>query len=246
MSGATPTPIVLTIGHSTHSIEDFIGLLRTHGAIIVLDVRTVPGSRHNPQFNKLALSDSLQKAGLKYIHLPGLGGLRHAKSDSLNLGWRNASFRAYADYMQTPEFNLNLDGLIRLATQQRSVLMCAEALPWRCHRSLIADALLLHGICTEHIISTTHRQLHTLTPFAKVQGMTITYPGVCKRTFLTPGDRLSEQSVINTDTGIALSTYSDLFGFLKRTEQKNHYFFKDISVTELPDTSRPLYVCQIH
>ena len=168
--------IVLTIGHSTRSIEEFISLLQTHGATQVMDVRTVPGSRHNPQFNKTSLSDSLNQAGVKYIHLPGLGGLRHAKPDSPNQGWRNASFRAYADYMQTPEFKQNLDELIRLAHLDRCALMCAEAVPWRCHRSLIADALLARGIRTEHIMSATHRQTHTLTPFAKVQGYAITYP----------------------------------------------------------------------
>jgi hypothetical protein len=108
--------------------------------------------------------------------MPGLGRLRHAKRDSLNIGWRNASFRGYADYMQTPEFAKSLDRLIQLANQDRIALMCAEAVPWRCHRSLIADALLVRGIRTEDIMSPTRRQVHTLTPFAKVRGTTITYP----------------------------------------------------------------------
>lgn len=175
-SGPEPSPIVLTIGHSTHSIEAFIDLLKAHAATQVVDVRTVPRSRHNPQFNKDTLPDSLKNAGLKYIHLPGLGGLRHVQRDSLNLGWHNASFRAFADYMQTPEFAQQLDELIQLLTQERCALMCAEAVPWRCHRSLIADALLVRGIRTEHIMTTTRRQLHALTPFAKVKGITITYP----------------------------------------------------------------------
>ncbi len=102
MSRAEPLPIVLTIGHSTRTLAEFIGLLQAHGAARVADVRTVPRSRHNPQFNKTSLPGSLKQAGLGYVHLPGLGGLRHAKGDSLNLGWRNASFRGYADYMQTP------------------------------------------------------------------------------------------------------------------------------------------------
>jgi uncharacterized protein (DUF488 family) len=171
-----PSPLVMTIGHSTHPLEEFIGLLQAHGATRVVDVRTVPRSRHNPQFNKASLPGSLKKAGLGYVHLPGLGGLRHAKRDSPNVGWRNASFRGYADYMQTPEFEQSLDELIRLAKQDQIVLMCAEAVPWRCHRSLIADALLVHGIRTEDIMSATRRQVHTLTPFAKVRGTAITYP----------------------------------------------------------------------
>ena len=116
-------------------------------------------------------------ADLKYVHMPGLGGLRHAKRDSLNLGWRNVSFRGYADYMQTPEFAQSLEELICLANQDRIVLICAEAVPWRCHRSLIADALLVRGIRTEDIMSATRGQVHTLTPFAKVRGTAITYPG---------------------------------------------------------------------
>jgi uncharacterized protein (DUF488 family) len=141
-----------------------------------VDVRTVPRSRHNPQFNKDSLPRLLKKAGLRYVHMPGLGGLRHAKRDSSNMGWRNASFRGFADYMQTPEFTQGLEELIRLSNQDRVVLMCAEAVPWRCHRSLIADALLVRGIHTEHIMGVTRRQVHTLTPFAKVRDSVITYP----------------------------------------------------------------------
>ena len=171
-----PSPLVMTIGHSTRTLEEFIDLLQAHGASCVVDVRTVPRSRHNPQFNKASLPRPLKKAGLGYVHLPGLGGLRHAKRDSLNVGWRNASFRGYADYMQTPEFAQSLDELVQLANQGQIVLMCAEAVPWRCHRSLIADALLIRGIHTEDIMSPTRRKVHTLTPFAKVQGTAITYP----------------------------------------------------------------------
>ena len=170
------SPIVLTIGHSTRTLEDFISLLKTHSVTRVVDVRTVPRSRHNPQFNKDSLPEELKKVGLGYVHLPGLGGLRHAKRDSLNLGWRNASFRGYADYMQTPEFEQSLDELIQLAKQDRIALMCAEAVPWRCHRSLIADALLVRGIRVEDIMSPTSRTVRGLTPFAKVSGSTITYP----------------------------------------------------------------------
>jgi uncharacterized protein (DUF488 family) len=170
------SPLVMTIGHSTRTLEEFIHILQAHGVTWVADVRTVPRSQHNPQFNKASLPRSLKKAGLGYIHMPGLGGLRHAKRDSPNVGWRNESFRGYADYMQTPEFAESLAELIRLANQERIVLMCAEAVPWRCHRSLIADALLVRGIRTEDIMSATRCQLHTLTPFAKVRGTAITYP----------------------------------------------------------------------
>ena len=167
---------VLTIGHSTRSIEEFIGLLQAHGVSRVVDVRTVPRSRHNSQFNRDSLADSLGKASLRYIHLPGLGGLRHARCDSINTGWRNASFRGYADYMQTPEFAESLKELIELASKEQIAIMCAEAVPWRCHRSLIGDALTVRGIPTEDIMSLTQRRLHTLTPFAKAQGATVTYP----------------------------------------------------------------------
>ena len=176
-SSSEASRIVLTIGHSARTLEEFIGLLQSNGVTLVVDVRTVPRSRHNPQFNKASLPGSLKKAGLRYVHIPGLGGLRHAHHrDSINVGWRNASFRGYADYMQTPEFERSLEELIQRANQDRIALMCAEAVPWRCHRSLIADALLVHGIRVEDITSSTRRHVHTLTPFAKVQGTTITYP----------------------------------------------------------------------
>ncbi|MBV9645158.1 MAG: DUF488 domain-containing protein [Verrucomicrobia bacterium] len=175
--GPKSSPTVLTVGHSTHPLLKFIKLLQAHGVTRVVDVRTVPRSRRNPQFNQASLPESLKKAGLGYVHLAGLGGLRHATRDSINSGWRNASFRGYADYMQTPEFEKNLEQLIQLTNQDRIALMCAEAVPWRCHRSLIADALVVRGIRTEDIMGPNRRQAHTLTPFAKVQGITITYPG---------------------------------------------------------------------
>jgi uncharacterized protein (DUF488 family) len=168
--------VVLTIGHSTRPLDDFIDLLRAHAVTRVVDVRTVPRSRHNPQFNQDSLPGSLKKADLAYVHMPGLGGLRHAKRDSFNMGWRNASFRGYADYMQTPEFERGVEELIHLAKQEQIAIMCAEAVPWRCHRSLIGDALTAHGIRTEDIISLTRRRVHTLTAFAKVQGKFVTYP----------------------------------------------------------------------
>ena len=199
MPSAEPSIVVLTIGHSTRTLEEFIGLLQAHGVTRVVDVRTVPRSRHNPQFNKTSLPRELKKAGLGYVHLPGLGGLRHAKRDSINMGWRNASFRVYADYMQTPEFEQGLEELIRLAKQERIAIMCAEAVPWRCHRSLIADALLVRGIRTEDIMSLTRRQVHVLAPFAKVRGTTITYPAeVSPRNTKRPSAKCSRPRPIKT------------------------------------------------
>jgi uncharacterized protein (DUF488 family) len=169
---------VLTIGHSTRSLEEFIGLLRAHGATCVVDVRTVPRSRHNPQYDQQSLPASLEQAGFKYIHMPGLGGLRRPRPDSPNMGWKNTSFRGYADYMQTPDFTENLEALLRLTREETIALMCAEAVPWRCHRSLIADALSVRGIVAEHIMSPTRRQPHKLTPFAKVSGTQVLYPAL--------------------------------------------------------------------
>src|SRR5579863_7808814 len=144
---------VFTIGHSTRPIGEFIDLLKANGVRQLIDIRTIPKSRHNPQFNDEALASSLKSAGIGYVHMKELGGLRHPKRDSTNLGWRNASFRGYADYMQTPEFARALDRTIDLAKEIPSALMCAEAVPWRCHRSLVADALLVRGIRVLEIIS---------------------------------------------------------------------------------------------
>jgi len=168
--------VVLTIGHSTRTLEEFLRLLQAHAVSRVVDVRTIPRSRHNPQFNRDTLPASLKAAGLGYAHMADLGGLRRTTVDSPNTGWRNASFRGYADYMQTPEFRQALEQLIKMTDQDRIALMCAEAVPWRCHRSLIADALLVRGIRSEDIQSATRCQVHALTPFAKVQGDRITYP----------------------------------------------------------------------
>ncbi len=168
--------IILTIGHSTRPIGDFIDLLHTHGVTMLEDIRTVPRTRHNPQYNRDTLPGELATAGIGYCHMAGLGGLRHALKDSPNRGWRNASFRGFADYMQTPEFESALKELLRLTTKRASALMCAEAVPWRCHRSLIADALLVRGVGVEHIMSPTARQPHKLTPFAKVKGSRLIYP----------------------------------------------------------------------
>jgi uncharacterized protein (DUF488 family) len=167
---------VSTIGHSNRSIEEFIGLLKQNAIACVLDIRTVPKSRHNPQFGQDQLPRALQDAGIEYRYIRGLGGLRHPRPDSPNGGWRNTSFRGYADYMQTDEFAQNVDTVITLAEDTRCALMCAEAVPWRCHRSLVADALLVRGIAVEEIIGPQKPKPHKLTPFARVEGMRITYP----------------------------------------------------------------------
>ena len=167
---------IFTIGHSTRPIEEFLAMLQSHGVRRLVDVRTVPRSGHNPQFNREDLSRALHANRLHYRHMPGLGGLRHPRRDSLNTAWRNSSFRGYADYMQTPEFAENLDELIELGKQELSAVMCAEAVPWRCHRSLIADALLVRGISVLEIASATRTAPLTLHPWARVEGTSITYP----------------------------------------------------------------------
>ncbi len=169
-------PLICTIGHSNRSIETFVDLLLSNRIAHVLDVRTVPRSRHNPQFDRDPLPRSLDALAIAYTHLPGLGGLRHAHADSPNTGWHNLSFRGYADYMQTPEFAENADAVAALAAVECCVLMCAEAVPWRCHRSMIGDALLVRGLRVEDIIGSKDRQPHVLTAFARVDGMRITYP----------------------------------------------------------------------
>jgi uncharacterized protein (DUF488 family) len=168
--------VVFTIGHSTRVLDAFISLLQAHSVTMVVDIRTVPRSRHNPQFNNETLPGNLRASDMGYMHMPGLGGLRHAPKDSPNTGWHNSSFRGFADYMQTEEFEKNLEELIHLAKSEQIVLMCAEALPWRCHRSLIADALWIRGVRVEHIMSVNRRSPHALTPFAQVNGLSITYP----------------------------------------------------------------------
>ena len=168
--------VVFTIGHSTRPVSEFIEIIKAYGIKRVLDIRTIPKSRHNPQFNKDILRESLKVVKIGYLHMKGLGGLRHALKDSLNTAWRNASFRGFADYMQTVEFEENLRTLIETAEKQATVIMCAEAVPWRCHRSLIGDALLIRGVQVRHIMSVGSIRDHTLTPWAKVEGSKITYP----------------------------------------------------------------------
>ncbi len=167
---------VFTIGHSTRTLDEFIGLLKTYCVTLVVDVRTVPRSRHNPQFNKETLPASLKPSGIRYIHMPEIGGLRHPKRDSINLAWKNMGFRGYADYMQTKEFTDNLLKIVALVRENTLALMCAEALPWRCHRSLISDALVVRHIKVKHIISATSLISHQLCEMAQVEGTKITYP----------------------------------------------------------------------
>jgi len=172
-----PPLVVLTVGHSTRSRDDFIALLQTHAVKRLVDVRSIPRSRHNPQFNRDRLGPALRRAGIRYVPLKKLGGLRHAKKDSSNTAWRNASFRGFADYMQTREFAEGLKRLLKLSRTKTTAIMCAEAVPWRCHRSLIADALLARGCQVEEIASLKRTRPHTLTPWARVRGTRVTYPG---------------------------------------------------------------------
>lgn len=173
---STAKPTLFTIGHSTRTLEELIEILQAHGVRVLADVRTVPRSRRVPQFNADTLGNSLAPAGIQYQPLPALGGLRKTRADSINTAWRNASFRGYADYMQTPGFQAGLDQLIEIALHHPTAIMCAEAVPWRCHRSLIADALVVRNWQVLDLMSKTSAKPHTLTRFAKVNGTTITYP----------------------------------------------------------------------
>jgi uncharacterized protein (DUF488 family) len=171
-----PVLTVLTIGHSNRTWKEFLGLLRAHSVARLVDVRSIPRSRHNPQFDQKTLRKKLRAAKISYVHLRKLGGRRHTRRDSPNMGWRNASFRGYADYMQTAEFDHGLQRLIKLARNKRSAIMCAEAVPWRCHRSLIGDALTVRGIRVEDIMSGKTLRVHSLTSFARVRKNVVTYP----------------------------------------------------------------------
>lgn len=174
--GELPGGAIYTVGHSTMPIENFVALLRGYGIRRLVDIRTIPRSRHNPQFNSDELAVSLRDAGIDYTHLAGLGGLRHSRKDSPNTGWRNTSFRGYADYMQTTEFDDALGELVRRAREERTAIMCAEAVPWRCHRSLVADALIVRDVPVVEIMSATNWRRHTLTSFARAEGTRLTYP----------------------------------------------------------------------
>lgn len=170
------TERIYTVGHSTHPIEEFAELLRSHGVTQVVDVRTIARSRHNPQFGEEELRQSLPESGIAYTRLESLGGLRHTTKDSVNGAWKNASFRGYADYMQTDAFEAGLAELMAIGQGTPTAIMCAEAVPWRCHRSLIGDALLVRGIDVLDIMTTKSAKPHTLTGFAEVDGTRVTYP----------------------------------------------------------------------
>ncbi len=169
-------PSIFTVGHSTRSIDEFIELLKVYGVKEVIDVRSIPRSRHNPQFNEDVLKQSLRLAHIRYKHLNMLGGLRHTKVRSTNLGWHNVSFRGFADYMLTDDFSKGMDELIRIASLRKTVVMCAEAVPWRCHRSLIGDALVKNGWIVWNIMSNTTKTKHRLTPFLKIKKGKLVYP----------------------------------------------------------------------
>jgi uncharacterized protein (DUF488 family) len=167
---------VYTVGHSTRSLDELVDMLRAHGVRAIADVRRYPQSRKHPHFNDDAIAKSLPEQGIQYFPFPALGGRRRARKDSPNTGWRSESFRGYADYMQTPEFQSAIDDLLRVAAEQPTATMCAEAVPWRCHRSLISDALLARGCAVLDIMSAATSTPHHLTPFARVDGGKILYP----------------------------------------------------------------------
>lgn len=167
---------VCTVGHSTHPIDEFLRILEANGIKRLVDIRTVPRSRHNPQFEQAALRDAVVARGIAYSYCKDLGGLRPKAKESVSNGWRNQSFRNYADYMQTAQFATAVEELVVLANEAPVAIMCAEAVPWRCHRSLVGDALLVRGIEVVDIMSVTNTKPHTLTSFAVVDGTRITYP----------------------------------------------------------------------
>jgi len=167
---------IYTVGHSTHTLDEFIKILHAFEIGLVVDVRTIPRSRHNPQFNETELERELQHVDIEYIHLKELGGLRHTTKTSINTGWKNPSFRGFAVYMQTEDFQTGIEQLEMLAQKKRTVIMCAEAVPWRCHRSLIADALIVRNLHVEDIMSNKTSKPHQITPWAKINGISITYP----------------------------------------------------------------------
>ena len=168
---------VLTVGHSTRSLDELIGLLTANAVEELWDVRTVPGSRRMPHFSAASLAAELPRHGIAYRHVKELGGLRRPRPDSANTAWRNQAFRGYADHMQTPEFVAALDELVAAQGGRRLAVMCAEAVPWRCHRSLLADALLARGVEVLDIIDEHPPKPHRMTPFAMVDGGRVTYPG---------------------------------------------------------------------
>ncbi len=169
---------VYTVGHSTRSADEFVSVVHAHGIRQVVDIRTVPRSRRNPQFSREAMAEWLPRHGVVYTHAPALGGLRRPRADSANRGWRHPSFRGYADYMQTPAFAAAIEPLIVDASRLPTAIMCAEAVWWRCHRRLVADALIVRGAEVWHVMTAATAQPHHLTPFARVEGNRLWYPGL--------------------------------------------------------------------
>src|SRR5438309_5786276 len=170
-----------TIGHSTRSFEEFLALLAEHRIQFLADVRHFPTSQRVPWTAKASLAKALPDSGIAYEHFEALGGFRKARPDSVNLGWRNSGFRGYADHMATAEFLTGLDRLIAIASERRTAIMCAEAVPWKCHRSLLSDALLVRGLRVAPLLSPGKAQAHRLAPFARVRGTRVTYPAARKR-----------------------------------------------------------------
>ncbi|MBS0440163.1 MAG: DUF488 domain-containing protein [Proteobacteria bacterium] len=166
---------IWTIGHSTRTTAEFLGMLEANAIEAIADVRRYPGSRKNPQFNPDTLRASLADTDIDYVAFPELGGRRHPRPDSRNTVWRNEAFRGYADYMQTPEFSAGMDRLLELAQHKRTAIMCAEAVWWRCHRSLIADWLKVRGIDVQHILAAGKTQPHPYTSAARVENGMLTY-----------------------------------------------------------------------
>jgi uncharacterized protein (DUF488 family) len=171
-------PLIYSIGHSTRAIEDFLGLLEAHGIRRIADVRAFPASRRLPHFDRELLAKTLERHRVAYQHMPALGGRRRPRPDSPNDGWRQAGFRAYADYMATPEFSRAFGELRGFAASAPTAVMCAEAVWWRCHRHLIADALVHAGVDVRHILTATRAERHQMTPFAVVQDGILVYPGL--------------------------------------------------------------------
>jgi uncharacterized protein (DUF488 family) len=172
-----PGARIYTVGHSTRPLDELVRMLEAFDVSLLVDIRSIPRSRHNPQFNIDALREALPSQEICYAHLAELGGLRKARKDSPNTAWRNQSFRGFADYMLTEDFETGLTKLRALADVGTVALMCAEAVPFRCHRSLVADALTVRGAQVQHITSETHASPHRLTSFVHVDGLCITYPG---------------------------------------------------------------------
>ncbi len=170
-----PVPVFMTIGHSTRPIQELVELLHSNGVTMLIDVRTIPKSRTNPQFNSDTLAEVLLNEDIQYRHMAGLGGLRHAKKSSQNTVWKNASFRGYADYMETDAFQAALIELLQLASKNKIAIMCAEMVWWRCHRSMLADELVAEGYAVEHIMSDDRRHPHTLRSFAHVENGHVSY-----------------------------------------------------------------------